>query len=946
MINSTTNDIFKFMLIRPVQSNVPLVELEVDSTITQVFKNKQEKKLKESLNAAFRELNKKGKLATHLNELHYEIEIKQLLKMTKDYSASFASTVKEIFNTTIEKLSKEPKIKKDYQTLSNKALGAYFDHQSYTLTKEFCVALRWFYTILNYEVLQQKGGDKRLLDTAMKGVITVPQSFKEKTLKNTNPTSEKRSGVTVVSPRERIKKSSDIIKSLEKNQDVQVMSNALTEMKKVLNEGHVKANNQSAQVVNETGKKALSKPTLSLLSNKGIQLGKVSLFQAVNQLEEAQLDFRLPTKPIEKPIVPGGKTPTINKDLDNPSTYSEIQDIRVAELLVTTQTLKSYQGGEIAHIENVLKGESKGRTLTRSRRSEYNYFNEQEQTKEERHELSTTERYEVKKEVNREQSEEMKVHAETSLNIRGNPVSFSASGSFDWKKNSTEGRNVASHYAKDVVDKAVNNITNRVLSRSTSTLINEYTDENKHSYENIGGDGHVSGVYQWLNKCYEAQVFNYGWRVMLNVTIPEPASFLWHVYEHGVQKNGLENPEPPAEFDITPNQVTSSSYQELVALYKASDIRPPEPYTKVVSKTFNHKDDEWDGKNKFIFFTDGLDFEIPKGYRAMAAHISWTASRTKEEFWVDVFVGDKKFHGIRSSNGRSTKLLLGEVSIHQTSTGDIGTIPIAIQGAYVNALTVTVYIECRRTVALEREWALDAYEKLYAAYQERYREYEDKLSLLNDMPRLSEIKGENPENNKRVIKDEIKKHAIGILTKSRFDHLDAIMPGAEDRYPEIHFDEARREGRYVRFFEEAFEWDYINYKFYPYYWSRKEEWVDHFLQKNRDPHFNAFLKAGYAGLMLPIKPGYERAVMHFMETGNIWDGTDEPPMISSETYAGVLSEIEERPTGELSEPVPFGVPWTIKVPTSLVKLRPGDDIPRWVKNEETGTWEPVEALIS
>jgi hypothetical protein len=42
-----------------------------------------------------------------------------------------------------------------------------------------------------------------------------------------------------------------------------------------------------------------------------------------------------------------------------------------------------------------------------------------------------------------------------------------------------------------------------------------------------------------------------------------------------------------------------------------------------------------------------------------------------------------------------------------------------------------------------------------------------------------------------------------------------------------------------------------------------------------------------------------------------------------------------------SEEIPRGEPWEIRLPTTLVALRPDGTLPRWVK-DETGEWIPIE----
>ena len=63
---------------------------------------------------------------------------------------------------------------------------------------------------------------------------------------------------------------------------------------------------------------------------------------------------------------------------------------------------------------------------------------------------------------------------------------------------------------------------------------------------------------------------------------------------------------------------------------------------------------------------------------------------------------------------------------------------------------------------------------------------------------------------------------------------------------------------YIRFFEQAIEWDHLSYLFYPYFWGRKKTWVEKLVTDEPDARFAAFLQAGAARVILPVRRGYER----------------------------------------------------------------------------------------
>lgn len=612
-----------------------------------------------------------------------------------------------------------------------------------------------------------------------------------------------------------------------------------------------------------------------------------------------------------------------------PTTHAEIRSVGVGELMVTRQHLKGYFGGEVAHIENVLRGEDRSRTHKETERSEIITGYETEITTEEENEISSTERYELQREIQKtiEEREKMEAGVEASFKY-GDWVEIK--GSFQWERERSEQEEsrVATTYAKEITDRSLKKLVEKVKHEKTEKFLREVQEENKHGIDNKDGSGNISGVYQWVDKVYEAQVYNYGWRLMFDLMIPEPAAFVLHAL---TQKAGIELPDapkPPEPFTLTPFDINRDSYLELAAMYGATDIEPPPDYYIWMAKHFDERAEDVDTEKLLFTKTDLL--EIEDGYEAYYYEIQWTPSWLRDDFWFHVFIGTDKVEFTRDHLGHSRSGYLamrGEASV-------------GMNAGFIDAYTLTIQIKCVLTVEAYEKWRYQTFERIRAAYLDQVRDYEDKLALLRSEEGPVEIRGTNPEENRRVERTELKKHCISVLNEDRFLWFDAILEDV-GTYPEIDFGEAQTEGAYIRFFEQAFEWEQMSYVLYPYFWGRKRHWVERFLTNETDPKFAEFLKAGACRVVLPVRLGFEDAVLHFLETGMVWNGSDELPEISSDLYLPIAQEIRER-TGEEPSDTPFGNPWEVRVPTALVKLRDDDSLPRWEKNEVTGDWEPVD----
>jgi hypothetical protein len=262
-----------------------------------------------------------------------------------------------------------------------------------------------------------------------------------------------------------------------------------------------------------------------------------------------------------------------------------------------------------------------------------------------------------------------------------------------------------------------------------------------------------------------------------------------------------------------------------------------------------------------------------------------------------------------------------------------------------NSYSIDVVVVARRSDEELVRWQIATFDKIRAAYEERLTQYNQKVAELRAEAEARAEResrrpfGAPPAENKRTINAELKKHCISILTQQRYDAFDATKDGTP---PFFEFVEAAEEGTYIRFFEQAFEWDQMQFVFYPYFWGRKATWIDRFTKQDVDPQFLEFLKAGAARVVVPVRPGFEIAVTHFIESGQIWGGEGEPPQINSPLYVSIVSEIRER-TGAPQGETAVGEPWDARVPTALVILRKADGLPEWERTApDAWTWQPVE----
>jgi hypothetical protein len=137
--------------------------------------------------------------------------------------------------------------------------------------------------------------------------------------------------------------------------------------------------------------------------------------------------------------------------------------------------------------------------------------------------------------------------------------------------------------------------------------------------------------------------------------------------------------------------------------------------------------------------------------------------------------------------------------------------------------------------------------------------------------------------------------------------------------PVPNLEASKEKGSVVQFLEQAFEWNKLSYIPYPYFWTVPRRWYELLSRSDRvDPFFSAFLQAGSIRVLLAVTPAYNHAVMHYIATGQPWEGGPSP-VIGDPLFVPLYEEIREQ-QDDLVHATPDGAAWTFSLPTSLVYL--------------------------
>lgn len=688
-------------------------------------------------------------------------------------------------------------------------------------------------------------------------------------------------------------------------------------------------------------KQALQNHLSTLNEQAAVLSGDVAFHQAMQQLRGIKI-------PATAPTARAGTNITGVVGLDDPGTAPNINvggritPLGIGDLKVVKQTLLAYVPGEVAHIENVLKGESKQTKHRNLDRTETTVFTSEEDTTSNERDTQSTDRSELKREAELVIKDDLSVKAGITVTAAYGPVVTTASGDFAYATSKQDSQKSSSNFAQEIVDRSVSKIETKTTTQRTSKTISETEDVANHAVENTKGTEHVIGVYRWVDKRYRAQVYNYGVRLLLEFILPEPSAFYRAAQLSPAQP--VTDAIPPQEFlnfegaPLSIPDMNIGSYQTYASRYNATDVKPPPPDQISISTTMV-KDGLEIGKSIGI---SSDKFIIPEGYQLA----SWSAAiavvwKNRPKFTLQVLDQAVQLLNIEpgveeaASSTNSVESSSGPIAVLSTD-GSAVSIPVSVAAYDVLSFAVNLQADCVPTPSSIERWRIETFGKIATAYQSLRSAYDQKNAQARAAAAGISADGRNPEINRITERTELRKLCITMMTGQHFAEFNAMTDPADKpvHHPELDILKALGDGPIIQFFEQAFEWEQMTYLFYPYFWGRKRNWleVSHYTHgTDPDPLFDQFLTAGAVRVMVPVPVNYIPAVEYLLQSTKpelgqrIWLGGPRPTL-DSDLYISIADETRDQ-TDDLAGATPEGTPWEFTVPTTLVWLQKDGTLP-------------------
>ena len=614
-----------------------------------------------------------------------------------------------------------------------------------------------------------------------------------------------------------------------------------------------------------------------------------------------------------------------------PQVECQVRPLGVADFRRVEQRLCCYEPGEVAHIENVMEGESKSRTTRHLTTTEQLLTTITEEDTSKQRDTQTTDRFELERETNKVVQTDLSFEMGVNLAAQYGPVKLTADTKFATALSSQESDRQATRYAQEVTDRAVEQVVRKVSEQRSTRTLDEYEETNVHTLKAV--DNHVVGLYRWVDKVYEAKVVNYGKRLMFEFLVPEPGAFHLYAAAQAPAEGTLNlkkpvdprSPEAQQTYGRPPltsyQSVTETNYGLWAAVYEAV-VEPPPTLTITTAKAYHRE-----GMDQTNQFADSKnDFKLADGYEAVSFYASYGLHSENQSGgwnWITVFVGRRS--RFANFGGSFSGLLDGEDDV----------VPVVMMGR-TKFYTLSVEVDCRRTPKLFTQWQIKTFNAIVGAYENQLAAYETALAQAKSKVGI-EIEGTNPARNRDIERIELERSCLWLLTRCSTLPSEAMHEKGECGYPEFDCCVAIRDGTIVQFFEQLFEWRLMTYLMYPYFWGRKCNWQKIYQLDDVDPLFLAFLQAGYARVVVPVREGYQSAALRYLADGAIWNGGSAPG-VDDPMYVAIENEMKES-VGTVDPDIK---PWPVRVPTTLTVLQcgsgcvEGEGLPCPCRNEQNG----------
>lgn len=555
-------------------------------------------------------------------------------------------------------------------------------------------------------------------------------------------------------------------------------------------------------------------------------------------------------------------------------------DYYVTDTLVLRDKVLHYKASDLAYIENVMAGEHRERVHSLTRTIEEYSETETTVTKSEERDLQVTERFSVQNEMEKNFKADLDAKAEYKGGSEkaGTAYKINIDASTSYEKAQKEAR----EKFKESVNKAVSKIQTEVRTLNSRRITTENKEVNTHGFRDL--PEHNVGKYFYVSKVVEGQVYGYGKRLTVELLIPSPSALYEHL-EYEKMMAGFKIVEP--KFSNCPANWADVKSDLFSAYVKDYDLKNLEQPPKQMlpnwhSKTYQGESDTTD----VIIITDG--YTIDKIELESDPELTFKRNMGGQ---IELKVGGESVWYAHWKKGKDHVTESDHLKKDTNIPGPDVSVSIQLTEGIKKFAVQLRYLISPPKVDIT-EWQLNVFEEIMDKVTEAKSKYKEALDSYIAKYKEAQ-KSRHPFVDKEILMAELKRAAIYMMCENFERESVMSMKTQPCGYPLPIRSKAGKATKDWYFWERAFDWNLMSFKFFDYFWNDMCKWPEKFNPEHPNFMFNAFLKAGMVRMMIPAGLGMDEDVLWYIKTKEKWGSKHEYPTDPSDPrWVHVIQELK------------------------------------------------------
>lgn len=608
----------------------------------------------------------------------------------------------------------------------------------------------------------------------------------------------------------------------------------------------------------------------------------------------------------------------------------------VGKLKMARQHLAGYAPGELADVVNVMpreRQEMQERTLTTSTERSSHLEEQAKQSDTSRETSASSELADTIHEVMAADGMAVDMSGVTpqygNLNLLLTGSGSNSRGRSAWSAADT------SRMVQRLTEQAARRLGDRVSSQRGKEW-QELRERRQSQLIDNTGNERLVGVYRWIDRVVRVHVEELGARLVLAFVLEQPAQD----WVAAVAAQGTLPLKPPTALPANYAAIQPGNYQDIGAGYGLLELEAPPPSQLVLSATISR-----------VTLGDLSLLCVPDGYSVASAAVTVALSDNTFNLacsicGVDLPASSGPPAPAAALAAAPTPLSVTVPACSTTGTGpavvnppnqptsvistvtltglpiSTGRIPVTVMSA-APLFCVTVTLTCTLIApatgtanSLLTAWQIRIYDRLQSAWQSAWKTYDAALHARIDQASAG--------HSGKVQRDTLKQACMSLLLQ-----VSGTLGISE------------------RLLEPQLDWMHMTWQYQSPTSASGNNWPQsHTSEATRpssDRLFQHFLTAQTARVLLPVNLGWESWLLFYLQFKQLWIGGPATTVMTESTMP-IMEELL-RPDVEAGDhcldssahmpPTKPRIPhenWTVRVPTSMIYLQQGAELPQMVRH--------------